>query len=66
VYHLNTTQQFFLSIYFTFNGLKEKKLGEFIIFFKERNKSIIENIEIYNIEYFEEKIKNEYDIFINN
>jgi hypothetical protein len=53
-------------LFFNITGLKEKKLGEFIIFFKERNKSIIENIETYNIEYFEEKIKNEYDIFINN
>lgn len=44
-------------------GLKEKSLGDFIVYFKEKNTDLIENIEIFNEIQIKEKILNDFKVF---
>lgn len=44
-------------------GLKEKKLGEFIIYFKEKNIDIIKKPETYNLKQIEERIVSDFKNF---
>ena len=47
-------------------GLSGKDLGNFIIYFKENNKKLFENIQIYNTFIIKEKIKIDFDVYSNN
>ena len=44
-------------------GLKEKSLGDFVVYFKEKNIDIIENPEIFNDNQIKERIINDFSIF---
>ena len=44
-------------------GLKEKSLGDFVVYFKEKNVDIIENPEIFNDNQIKERIINDFSIF---
>ena len=44
-------------------GLKEKKLGEFVVYFKEKNTDIIENPEIFSNNQIVERINNDFNFF---
>ena len=44
-------------------GLKEKRLGDFIVYFKEKNIDIIENIETFSETQIKEKIINDFKLF---
>lgn len=47
-------------------GLKEKKLGEFVIYFKEKNSDIIENPGIFTENQIIERIKDDFKFFSKN
>jgi hypothetical protein len=51
------------NIFSEITGLKEKKLGEFIIYFKKKNIDIVENPEIFSSETIKERILNDFKFF---